>query len=74
MRKVWVIRSLLFVTEAKAAKISEAYLTDVLLDNEDDLGIFGNLAKTFIKSCAMFFLTNFHTKVTLEAILNNVPC
>jgi hypothetical protein len=56
MRKVWFLRSLLFVTEARAkfAKISEAYLTDVLLDYEDVLGISGNLAKTFIKNCATF--------------------
>jgi hypothetical protein len=54
MRMVWVLRSLLFVTEAKAkaAKISEAYLTVVLLGYKDHLGIPGNLAKTVIESCA----------------------
>jgi hypothetical protein len=56
MRIVWVLRTSLFVTEAKAnaAKISEAYLTDVLLDYKDDLYIPGNLAKTAIESCATF--------------------
>jgi hypothetical protein len=53
MRIVCFLRSLLFVAEAKAktTKLSEAYLTVVLLGYEDDLRISGNLAKTVIKSC-----------------------
>ena len=54
MRVVGVLRSLLFLAEAKvtAAKFSEAYLTVVLLDYEDDLGISASLAKTVTISCA----------------------
>jgi hypothetical protein len=81
---VGVLRTLLFVAEsmAKTAKISEAYLTVVLLDYEDDLGISGNLAKTVIRSCATFVSHKCsHETISarwflwsaLEAILNNVP-
>jgi hypothetical protein len=54
MLVVGVLRSLLFRAEAKvtAAKISEAHLTVVLLDYEDDLEISANLAKTVTISCA----------------------
>ena len=54
MLVVGVLRSLLFLCEAKvtAAKISEVYLTMVLLVYEDDLGISANLAKTVTISCA----------------------
>jgi hypothetical protein len=56
MRIVWFLRNLPFVAEAKAkaANISEAYLTVVLLDYEDDLRISGNLAKSVLKSCLTF--------------------
>jgi len=54
MLVVGVLRSLLFLTESKvtAAKISEAYLTVVLLGYEDNLGISANLAKAVTVSCA----------------------
>ena len=54
MLVVGVRRSLLFLAEAKvrAAKISGAYLTVVLLDYEDVLGISLNMAKTDTVSCA----------------------
>lgn len=54
MLVVGILRSLLFLCEAKftAVKISGAYLTVVLLDYEDDLGISADLAKTVTIRCA----------------------
>jgi hypothetical protein len=67
MRIVCFLRSLIFVAEskAKAAKISEAYLTVVLSVYEDDLRISGNLAKTVIKSCTYFISCKFSHEATL---------